>query len=294
MEYMIGNLKLGVGEHVPKVALSGAFIHTDSRNVRRRLGQYERVRGRLAALYDADQNQIAAPKYIWAVTAVDQGSGYFEISGLHASEFTAESNDPFRINGSTGNDGTYTYIRIGVFDAANGLLAHAEDRLTDGIMVPGRAFADDGAGTITLDHYADPDDEAENVARAIEDMLAGGYDANEIVCLYRTNAQAAPVEVALMKRGIKYRIAGHSFFQRAVATSTRTPPPPKPSRRPTTALWGAGRGGQVPARSRSTSTTSASASATTRNAGWARPWPTSRSRWACAATTATTTPGMTT
>ncbi len=84
--------------------------------------------------------------------------------------------------------------------------------------MPGRSFASrDYAerGEVALDHYADPMDEGEAVVGNIEAMLAEGYDANEIVCLYRTNAQAAPLEVALLKRGIRYRIAGCSFFGRA-------------------------------------------------------------------------------
>lgn len=106
MEFVIGNIKSGVGEHVPKVALPDAFIHRESRNVRRHLGYYKKMRGRLPAIYDSESNQIAAPKYVWPIISI--GADYFEISGTHAAEFTAENNTPVRVNGSTGNDGLYT------------------------------------------------------------------------------------------------------------------------------------------------------------------------------------------
>lgn len=105
--------------------------------------------------------------------------------------------------------------RPAILDAANGLLAHAEDRITDGMMIPGRSFNGGGNGSVTLRHYHDPKDEALHVAEQIHMDLEDGRDANEMVVLYRTNAQSAPVEVELMKRGIRYRVAGHSFFERA-------------------------------------------------------------------------------
>jgi hypothetical protein len=94
------------------VLLPEAFIHSESRHVRQHQGLYKVVRGRLAALYDNDDARIAAPKYVWAVVNVNQGSKYFEIAGTRAAQFTAEANTPFRINGSTGNDKLYTVANV--------------------------------------------------------------------------------------------------------------------------------------------------------------------------------------
>ncbi len=106
IEFIIGNLKAGVGEHTARVSLPDAFIQKESRNVRRQCGVYKKVRGRLPALCDADGLPIACPTGIYAVTAVDRAGKKFTIGGNHASDIVA----PVRINGSTGNDGLYTLV----------------------------------------------------------------------------------------------------------------------------------------------------------------------------------------
>ena len=50
------------------------------------------------------------------------------------------------------------------------------------------------------------------VVEAIED----GTSPDEIAALYRLNACSGPLEVALIARGIAYRVAGASFFNRPV------------------------------------------------------------------------------
>jgi len=103
--------KYGVGEHTNKMLLTQAFISRDSRNVRERYGEYRACRGRLPSLYDSDSVQIAPPKYVYAVTAVDTGSKTFTISGDHATTINANADSSqIRINGSTGNDALYTLV----------------------------------------------------------------------------------------------------------------------------------------------------------------------------------------
>lgn len=109
--FAITTPKYGVGEHVPKTLLSTAFISRDSRNVRERYGDYRAARGRLPALYDANNVQIACPVLVHAITAVDQGAKKITIAGNHATAIVgALVNGKVRINGSTGNDGLYTFV----------------------------------------------------------------------------------------------------------------------------------------------------------------------------------------
>lgn len=109
--FAITTPKYGVGEHVPKTLLSQAFISRDSRNVREYQGAYRALRGRLPAIYDADQQQIAAPEMVYAVTAVNQGTKTLTVDGNHADDITgAAVGNKVRINGSTGNDALYTLV----------------------------------------------------------------------------------------------------------------------------------------------------------------------------------------
>ncbi|MGW6334560.1 ATP-dependent DNA helicase UvrD2 [Nocardia rhamnosiphila] len=57
--------------------------------------------------------------------------------------------------------------------------------------------------------------EAADIARRIEQLLAGGTPAAEIAVLYRINAQSEAYEQALTERGIAYQVrGGEGFFQR--------------------------------------------------------------------------------
>ncbi len=106
MQFLIGATKAGIGEHVARISLPDAFLHKESRNIRRQRGVYHKTKGRLATLCDADGLPIACPTVVYAVTAVDQVAKKFTIGGNHASVIAA----PLRINGSTGNDGLYTLV----------------------------------------------------------------------------------------------------------------------------------------------------------------------------------------
>lgn len=106
MEFAVTSPKLGIGEMVPKIMLSDAFLHHESRFIRRHQGVYKKVRGRLPAFEDDAGVQIACPQYAWAVTNVDVGQKTFTIAGNYATLVAA----PVRINGSTGNDGLYTLV----------------------------------------------------------------------------------------------------------------------------------------------------------------------------------------
>jgi DNA helicase-2/ATP-dependent DNA helicase PcrA len=66
----------------------------------------------------------------------------------------------------------------------------------------------------TIDRH--PTDEAETtwLAGRIATLVAGGTEPSEIAVLTRTNAQLEPIEAALTRAGIAYRIRGVAFFRR--------------------------------------------------------------------------------
>ena len=100
-----------------------------------------------------------------------------------------------------------------LLDAANAILDGTEDRLWDGGLVPGRG-RDVFAGLPFAVEYSDPAEEARSVVGDIVEAIEGGESPDEIACLYRLNACSGPLEVALIARGIAYRVAGSSFFGR--------------------------------------------------------------------------------
>lgn len=108
--------------------------------------------------------------------------------------------------------------RDGIIEAANGLLANATDKMGNDPMRAGRI--DTAGGVPTLRSFDSPKEEGDVVASEVENLLSEGHDPEEIAVLYRTNAQSGPVEVALMSRGIRYRVAGRSFFERALVRTS--------------------------------------------------------------------------
>lgn len=101
-----------------------------------------------------------------------------------------------------------------ILDAANAILDGATDRIWDGGLVPGRGR--EFAGLATTAEYGDEMDEAKQVVADIVDAIESGTSPDEIAALYRLNASSGPLEVSLIARGIAYRIAGSSFFNRPV------------------------------------------------------------------------------
>jgi|GEM_PF-3065746 len=99
-----------------------------------------------------------------------------------------------------------------ILDAANGILAHARNRLDDSLMAPGRQ--DYLGGLVTVAQHANPGDEADAIVQDLAVAMGFGTSPDELCVLYRTNAQSGPIELACLKRGMPYRIAGSSFFHR--------------------------------------------------------------------------------
>lgn len=95
-----------------------------------------------------------------------------------------------------------------ILEIANRILDGAQNRLYEGRLKAGR----DVLGDVAAYEFAQPRAEAEGVANEIAELLDRGADANEICILYRLNAQSGPLEISLIKRKIRYRVAGSGFF----------------------------------------------------------------------------------
>lgn len=100
-----------------------------------------------------------------------------------------------------------------IIDTANNILRVAPNRLDDTLMVSGRSDSSVG-GRVTVSNYADPYEEADAVVDDAAALMDQGASPAEMAVLYRTNSQAGPLELACLKRGLSYRIAGSSFFRR--------------------------------------------------------------------------------
>ena len=102
-----------------------------------------------------------------------------------------------------------------ILDVGNGILEHAEDRLYEGALQLGRSDASAKNGTVTATEYDDAAEEAEAVVDGIVEAIAHGISPDDIAVLYRLNSQSGPFEMACIKRGLRYRVAGGKFFNRA-------------------------------------------------------------------------------
>jgi DNA helicase-2/ATP-dependent DNA helicase PcrA len=98
-----------------------------------------------------------------------------------------------------------------ILDAANGVIAENRERLGKMLFTARR-----GGEEVDIVTSADERDEAEWIAREIRERTAVDFYAfQDIVVLYRTNAQSRALEEALRRISIPYRVVGAaSFYQR--------------------------------------------------------------------------------
>ena len=66
----------------------------------------------------------------------------------------------------------------------------------------------------TVERFRDGDTEAANLVSTIRRLVSEGTPAAEIAILVRTNAQIPPLEAALTKARIPFRVRGQRFFER--------------------------------------------------------------------------------
>ena len=97
-----------------------------------------------------------------------------------------------------------------ILDAANNVIDHNSARKGKNL------WTDNGTGERIKWHTArDEADEAGYIADEIEKQVIEGKKLSDIAVLYRMNAMSGPLEQALVRRGIPYRlIGGHKFYDR--------------------------------------------------------------------------------
>ncbi|MCK5617103.1 hypothetical protein KAR91_85360, partial [Candidatus Pacearchaeota archaeon] len=94
--------KLGMGENIPTVLLSEAFMARGSENIHERYGRYDRLPGRLKQLTDTAGVKIKAPTDVYAITGIVPGTKTISITGDHSAGNTALTvGATIRINGGT-------------------------------------------------------------------------------------------------------------------------------------------------------------------------------------------------
>lgn len=97
-----------------------------------------------------------------------------------------------------------------ILDAAHAVISHNTERAEK------KLWTDRGRGNlITVFGANDARDEAQTVARYVEDYVRSGGSTSDCAVLYRTNAQSRAFEEVLIFRGIPYRLVGGTpFYQR--------------------------------------------------------------------------------
>lgn len=106
-----------------------------------------------------------------------------------------------------------------IVDAANQLIAHNGDRQ---IPMTCRAIEKRGAGSIVARDAEDHESAASQVAQEIKDAIAAGGSPKDFGILVRNNAEADMYTLALLTRGIPYRMLKQSeggYFGRPVVRS---------------------------------------------------------------------------
>ena len=94
-----------------------------------------------------------------------------------------------------------------ILDAAGAVIAKNEDQKKKKLWTENEA-----GDQITVHEARDERDEADYVLRSVQKMQRQGVSLNDMVVLYRTNAQSRPVEEACLQQGIPYRIVGGIRF----------------------------------------------------------------------------------
>lgn len=106
-----------------------------------------------------------------------------------------------------------------ILDAANGILERARGRLIRDPLVRGREDEASAGGEVGVRAYADRMAEAAGVVDAIHGDIRAGGRPGDIAVLYRINATSGPLEFALIRERIPYRVAGKSFFSSKLVQS---------------------------------------------------------------------------
>lgn len=98
-----------------------------------------------------------------------------------------------------------------ILDGANGVIRNNRDRHPKDLWT-----ASERGGHIEIRRFAKDSDEAEWIAKKMEDLHDDGYAFSEMSVLYRMNVLSRGIEQALVERSIPYNIIrGVAFYERA-------------------------------------------------------------------------------
>ncbi len=98
-----------------------------------------------------------------------------------------------------------------ILTLANNVIANNKERMKKNLWTD----KDTGEGPVVFNAF-DERDEANTVARTIEDLLSEGYSYNDFAVLMRVNALSRPIEEAFMGFGVPYKLyGGFKFYERA-------------------------------------------------------------------------------
>lgn len=94
-----------------------------------------------------------------------------------------------------------------ILNVANNIIENNKARMEKALWTE-----NEEGNKVVVERLLDEKEEAEFVARKIEELLEEGYSLNDMAILYRTNAQSRPFEQSLHQRGIRYKLVGGVKF----------------------------------------------------------------------------------
>src|SRR5690606_9247830 len=94
-----------------------------------------------------------------------------------------------------------------ILNVANNIIENNKARMEKALWTE-----NEEGNKVVVERLLDEKEEAEFVARKIEELLEEGYSLNDMAILYRTNAQSRPFEQSFHQRGIRYKLVGGVKF----------------------------------------------------------------------------------
>lgn len=205
-----------------QIALPAKWIRQNDGKRFRFMDEFKGVFGRLVVDEAQDDNPAQDTLARWIAEDAGNGPNLVLVGDDQQSIYTFRGARPDLLREFRDSAFGTTVLQLSknfrcaqlILDVGNGILDHAEDRLFEGNLQLGRRDRGAEGGTVTATEYDSIDQEAAGVADTIQEAIAYGVNPDECAVLFRLNSQTGPVELELIKRGIRYRVAGSSFFNR--------------------------------------------------------------------------------
>ncbi|MDO5116039.1 MAG: UvrD-helicase domain-containing protein [Synergistaceae bacterium] len=179
----------------------------------------EHERGRLDWLLVDEYQDVNHPQYLLLRCLVDEGRKIMvvgdpdqSIYGWRGADMSMILNFERDFKGSKLTILDQNYRSTGnILDGANGVIENNDDRHPKKLWT-----ASERGRLIDVRRMFRDSDEAEWIAKRIEELHDDGYGYSEMAILYRINALSRGMEQALLERSIPYNvIRGVAFYERA-------------------------------------------------------------------------------